>query len=72
MTLEKGGTAGMTTVTRPKSGPASWIGNIQGWSWIITIVWMVIANIWGLMMGTFISLIIYSIPKGVYFLGNHE
>jgi hypothetical protein len=111
-----------------------WIKSIQGWSWIITIVWITIANIWkpfGLygfvcmftpivialsgrgkmhcarvcprgsfiatftkpislhlpkpafmnrtffrwiiwaaMMGTFITLIIYSIPRGVAFLGN--
>jgi len=122
------------TVTKPKITTASWIKSIQGWSWIITIVWIVIANIWkpfglygfvcmftpiiialsgrgkmhcaricprgsfiktftkkislglpkpaflttstfrwilwALMMGTFISLIIYSIPRGVYFLGN--
>lgn len=24
----------------------SWIKSIQGWSWIITIIWMTIANIW--------------------------
>jgi len=24
----------------------TWIGSIQGWSWIITIIWMTIANIW--------------------------
>jgi hypothetical protein len=122
------------TVTKPKGGTANWIKSIQGWSWIITIIWMTIANIWkpfglygfvcmftpivialsgrgkmhcaricprgsfiktftkkislglprpafmaqrsfrwilwGLMMGTFIGLIIYSIPKGLYFLGN--
>ena len=23
-----------------------WIPTLQGWSWIITIIWMVIANIW--------------------------
>jgi hypothetical protein len=117
-----------------KVSTKNWIPSIQGWSWIITIIWMVIANIWkpfglygfvcmftpviialsgrgkmhcaricprgsfirtftgkislglpkpaflktntfrwilwALMMGTFISLIIYSIPRGVYFLGN--
>jgi hypothetical protein len=111
-----------------------WIKSIQGWSWIITIVWITIANfwkpfglygficmftpiiialagrgkmhcarvcprgsfvgtftrpiclhlkrpafmgkkafrwtLWALMMGSFITLIIYSIPKGIYFLGN--
>jgi hypothetical protein len=26
--------------------PKKWIRNMQGWSWIITIVWMVIANLW--------------------------
>jgi hypothetical protein len=123
-----------------KVSTKNWLPNIQGWSWIITIVWMTIANIWkpfglfgfvcmftpiiialsgrgkmhcaricprgsfigtftkkislgrkgrigiprpsfmntvafrwilwGLMMGSFMALIIYSIPKGVYFLGN--
>ena len=24
----------------------TWIGSIQGWSWIITILWMTIANVW--------------------------
>jgi hypothetical protein len=112
-----------------------WIKNIQSWSWIITIVWMTIANIWkpfglyglvcmftpiiialsgrgkmhcarvcprgsfialftkrislgkqkpafmktrifhwilwGVMMGTFLVLIIYSIPRGVYVLGGN-
>jgi hypothetical protein len=127
-------TAGTATVTKRKNATASWVKSIQGWSWIITIVWITIANIWkpfglygfvcmftpiiialsgrgkmhcaricprgsfiktftkkislglpkpkflttqafrwilwALMMGTFISLIIYSIPRGVYFLGN--
>ena len=27
-------------------GGRVWIGSIQGWSWVITIVWMAIANIW--------------------------
>jgi hypothetical protein len=117
-----------------QTGTANWIKSIQGWSWIITIVWMVIANIWkpfglygfvcmftpiiialsgrgkmhcaricprgsfirtftkhislglpkpafmntkafrwmlwGIMMGTFLVLIIWSIPRGIYFLGN--
>jgi hypothetical protein len=112
----------------------NWIKSIQGWSWIITIVWMVIANIWkpfglygfvcmftpivialsgrgkmhcarvcprgsfiktftkrislglpkpafmnsrpfrwalwGIMMGTFFALLIWSIPRGIYVLGN--
>jgi hypothetical protein len=111
-----------------------WIKSIQGWSWIITVVWMTIANIWkpfglygfvcmftpvlialsgrgkmscaricprgsfigkftrpfsrripkpafmgktafrwalwALMMGTFLSLVIYSAPRGVAVLGN--
>jgi hypothetical protein len=117
-----------------KVSTKNWIPDIQGWSWIISIVWMIIANIWkpfglfgfvcmftpviiafsgrgkmhcaricprgsfigtftkkislglprpafmstvafrwilwSLMMGSFITLIIYSIPKGVYFLGT--
>ncbi|MGN0454728.1 MAG: 4Fe-4S binding protein [Ruminococcus sp.] len=111
-----------------------WIPSIQDWSWIITIVWMVIANIWkpfglfgfvcmftpiiialtgrgkmhcarvcprgsllgfagrflsrrreapklfykkwfrpavwGVMMGSFLIVLIITIPKGVYVLGN--
>jgi hypothetical protein len=111
-----------------------WIKSIQGWSWIITIVWMTIANIWkpfglyglvcmftpivvalsgrgkmscaricprgsfigkftkpfsrglqrpafmntrafrmclwAVMMGTFLGLVIYAVPKGVTVLGN--
>jgi len=27
-------------------GGKTWMGSIQGWSWIITILWMTIANIW--------------------------
>jgi hypothetical protein len=117
-----------------KVSTKNWLPDIQGWSWIITIVWMIIANIWkpfglfgfvcmftpviialsgrgkmhcaricprgsfigtfakkiflglkrpammntaafrwilwGIMMGSFISLVIYSIPRGVFFLGN--
>jgi hypothetical protein len=29
-----------------KQAQKKWIGSIQGWSWIITIIWMTIANIW--------------------------
>jgi hypothetical protein len=111
-----------------------WAASIQKWSWIITVVWFVVANfwkpfglygficmftpiaiafsgrgkmhcaricprgsfiwtftrkislnlkrpaftytqafritLWALMMGSFLSLIVYSIPKGVAFLGN--
>jgi len=111
-----------------------WIKNIQGWSWIITIIWMAAANIWkpfglyglvcmftpivialcgygkmhcarvcprgsfiglftrkisiglkkpafmktkafhwilwGAMMGTFAYLMIITVPKGIYALGN--
>jgi hypothetical protein len=117
-----------------KVSTTNWIKSIQGWSWIITLLWMTIANIWkpfglfgfacmftpviialsgrgkmhcarvcprgslirtftkkislglrrpafmnthvfrwslwGLMMGTFITVILYSIPRGIYFLGN--
>jgi hypothetical protein len=29
-----------------KVSTENWVPGIQGWSWIITIVWMIIANIW--------------------------
>jgi hypothetical protein len=118
--------------TKPAHKP--WINSLQGWSWIITVVWMTVANfwkpfglygfvcmftpiilalagygkmscgricprgsfialvtkkislglkrpqftlkkwfrwlLWGLMMGTFAVLMVLSIPKGVYVLGN--
>jgi hypothetical protein len=117
-----------------KVSTKNWLPSIQGWSWIVTLAWMTIANIWkpfglfgfvcmftpivtallgrgkmhcarvcprgsfigtftkkisrglrrpafmntrafrwtlwALMMGTFIVLILYSIPQGIYFLGN--
>jgi hypothetical protein len=117
-----------------KVSTAHWLPGIQGWSWIITVIWMTIANIWkpfglfgfvcmltpvvialsgrgkmhcaricprgsfiavftgkislglrrpaftktrrfkwivwGLMMGTFLILLIWAVPRGVYVLGN--
>ncbi|WP_043922792.1 4Fe-4S binding protein [Leadbettera azotonutricia] len=117
-----------------KVDTSRWIKSIQGWSWIITILWITIANIWkpfglyglvcmftpiiialsgrgkmhcarvcprgsfirlftkkislgltrprfmnsrafhwvlwGMMMGTFLGLFIYTAPQGVYVLGN--
>jgi hypothetical protein len=127
----------METAAQPrvsKADTSKWIKNIQGWSWIITILWITIANIWkpfglyglvcmftpivialsgrgkmhcarvcprgsfighftkkislglpkprfmatrafhwglwGAMMGTFLCLVIYSAPQGIYVLGN--
>jgi hypothetical protein len=124
----------LKTASRFRKYHQPWIPSLQGWTWIITIVWMTIANIWkpfglygfvcmftpivialsgrgkmhcaricprgsfintftkrislhlpkpafmgksafrwtlwGLMMGSFIILIIYAIPRGVAFLGN--